>query len=202
MSRARRKLEEAEFFLERLRENYGKVKKFDWYLSAFISSSRSVTWVVRSEYSRVPGWRDWWKELGKATDADEISLLKGTNMVRIRTEKREPLHTDTKVVAKQIRVPKEQVERFRAFMERVRDQKVVVSLAGTMGKDAVLQMTAGDETFAYPVAEVLMDRRLPELPDTDILQICERYYAALASVVGACEQKFGVPKERARRPKG
>ena len=53
--RTKHKLEEAKFFLEQLRANYGKLKKFDYFLSAFISSARSVTWVMRNEYSSVPG---------------------------------------------------------------------------------------------------------------------------------------------------
>lgn len=83
--RTRRKLEEAKFFLDQLRPNYGKEKKFDFYLSAFISAARSITWVMGAEYGDVPGYKDWFD--GLQPSEEEERLLKGTNTLRVRTQK-------------------------------------------------------------------------------------------------------------------
>ncbi len=53
------KLDEARFFLDHLAPNYGKERKFDFFLSAFISAARSVTWVMKAEYADVEGWAAW-----------------------------------------------------------------------------------------------------------------------------------------------
>jgi hypothetical protein len=89
--RTSRKLEEAAFFLGRLAENYGKLKRFDFYLSAFISSARSVLWVMRNEYCGVDGWEDWYQ--ARQPSDEERALLRGTNNLRVRLEKIAPLET-------------------------------------------------------------------------------------------------------------
>jgi hypothetical protein len=44
------KLEEARFFLAHLEKHWRHVPQYEFYLSAFISAARSVTWVMRYEY--------------------------------------------------------------------------------------------------------------------------------------------------------
>ena len=45
MLRAIDRLEEAEFFLEKLRETEGRGREFRYYLSALVSATRSIGWV-------------------------------------------------------------------------------------------------------------------------------------------------------------
>jgi len=68
MGRTRQKLEEAAFFLAKVKEHYFDVldeeeqaRPFLYYLSAFVSAARSVTWVMRSEYSALEGWATWYQ---------------------------------------------------------------------------------------------------------------------------------------------
>ncbi len=49
------------------------VPKFLYYLSAFVSSARSVPWVMRSEYAEVPGWERWFE--GEEQLVEEQELL-------------------------------------------------------------------------------------------------------------------------------
>jgi len=95
MSRTRDKLEEAHFFLQKLKEHYAQQPDVDYYLSAFISSSRSVIWVMQSEYSNIRGWRDWYNS--REPTLEESIFLKSINEVRIRSEKKEPLRTSTQM---------------------------------------------------------------------------------------------------------
>ena len=75
MSRTRAKLNEARFFLGELERTYYEyVERLEllsknnpeppvcqYYLSAFISSARSVMWVMRSEYQNLGGWEEWYQ---------------------------------------------------------------------------------------------------------------------------------------------
>src|SRR5687768_518490 len=100
--KTRQKLEEAKFFLDQLEPNYGKAKKFDFLLSAYISAARSVLWIMRAEYGAVPGWQTWYAS--HKTTSEERALLKGTNDVRTRTLKREPLSTLASITVQGIKV--------------------------------------------------------------------------------------------------
>jgi len=90
------KLEEARFFLERAREHAnvsveqavaaGAPAALRYYLSAFFSAARSVTWVMRHEYGACPGWEEWF-ESKKASEGGR-QLLTQTNEARIETVKR------------------------------------------------------------------------------------------------------------------
>lgn len=75
------KLDEAEFFLKQIEENL-EHPTFDDYLGAFISSARSVLWVMRSEYRISADWEPWYKSLEPST-SDE-TLLQIINTARIR----------------------------------------------------------------------------------------------------------------------
>lgn len=49
VERTRSKFDEAQFFLERMKESRG-TEEFQYYLSAFLSAARAVTWVLDKEY--------------------------------------------------------------------------------------------------------------------------------------------------------
>lgn len=185
--RTRHKLSEAKFFLEQLEANYGKLKKFDYFLSAFISSARSVTWVMRKEYSKVVGWERWHNS--RELSNEEAALLKGTNLVRVKTEKLSPLKTDSLFSVQGIKVENSDLERLQRAMAKGKGQKVPVSLSGSAGNFRLGLEIAG-ERFSFPATEVLADRRLQEFPEENILKVCQRYYQTLASIVDECGKKF------------
>src|SRR4051812_42099977 len=94
----RHKLEETRFFLGQLEEHcYDKLKAhliddnaaviFPYYLSAFISAARSVTWIMRSEYGAFDGWEVWWKS--QAPEASMAELLQLFTRLRNRSQKAE-----------------------------------------------------------------------------------------------------------------
>lgn len=54
------KLLEAEYFMRRLPRKRGYEHGFE--LNAFLSSARSVTFLIQKEMSKVPGFAEWWEE--------------------------------------------------------------------------------------------------------------------------------------------
>jgi hypothetical protein len=97
------KLDEARFFLDQLAPNYGKERKFHFFLSAFISAARSVTWVMKAEYADVEDWTTWFQSL--APPNKEAALLKGTTEVRNRAQKHSPLQTMTQLKVDGLTIP-------------------------------------------------------------------------------------------------
>lgn len=183
----RRKLEEAKFFLEQLEPNYGKAKKFDFFLSAYISAARSVLWIMKAEYGKIPGWKSWYAS--QKPNTEERALLKGTNDLRTRTLKREPLSTLASITVQGIKLKPEQAEAFRAQMTKAKGTKLPVRISGTVG-NFLLEMQLDGECVSYEGAEILATRELPEFPNEDIVQVCERYYDAIAKVVATCGERF------------
>lgn len=67
VARSNRKLEEALFFLERLRDSQGAQPTFEYYLSAFLSAWRSVGFVLQADLRRHFGGEfDAWWDAAKA----------------------------------------------------------------------------------------------------------------------------------------
>lgn len=179
-----RKLEEAQFFLSQLAPNYMKERKFDFYLSAFISSARAVTWVMKSEYGKIAGWKSWYE--GCEPSAEEVKLLDGTNSLRLRLTKQEALQTTIRIQLKGVKLPKSKLDRVNAALS---SGNAPVRLSGSGGKYS-LEVEVDGEMLLCPATEVYFDRGLKEFPNEDILKLCGKYYDALALLVQECGERF------------
>ena len=64
LERTRRKVAEAAFFLDRIRETNGRHPEFGYFLSAFLSAVRSVGWVLQSDLRGQHRERfdKWWED--------------------------------------------------------------------------------------------------------------------------------------------
>jgi len=181
------KLDEARFFLDQLKPNFGKARKFDFYLSAFISAARSVTWVMGTEYAEVPGWRDWFDS--QIPSKEEETLLKGTNQVRIRTQKLGPLQTMSRVAVSGLAVPEQDAKRVTEAISKSPSGELPVFVGGSKGKYFV-EIEVGGDRLRFQATSVSIERKLEEFPDAHILDVCTAYYAALESLVRQCRDKF------------
>lgn len=181
------KLDEAKFFLDQLKRNYGKERKFDFLLSAFVSAARSVTWVMGTEYADVGGWRTWFDSL--APSKEEAALLKGTNAVRIRTQKLGPLQTTSSVKVDGLTIPGEYLPRVTRAIAKSPTGEIPAHIGGSAGKFFV-EMDIDGERIRFPAANVSIERNLEEFPGENILVVCNAYYFALESLVRQCRGKF------------
>ncbi len=117
----RRKLEEAQFFLGKMREDYPKNPTFDHYLSAFIGAARSVRWVMKHEYGACPGWKEWSAAKEKEVEKDFLTRLAE---VRNRSQKVEPISTALRVELELQRVTEED----REWLESLFGSRVKVKI--------------------------------------------------------------------------
>jgi hypothetical protein len=190
-SKTRAKLEEARFFLNKLKEKEnwdGNV--INYYLSAFISSSRSVLWIMRSEYKNVSGWEDWYDSL-KPTEAQK-AFIKNVTEIRNRSEKEEPLQVRGRVVFK---VSKDNLtEDFKAFLKSNVNKPFLITLADiNKVKDSktVVDLTNKRASSLMKLDKVFFT--VKEFPDKNIITVCNRYFNLLNSMVRKCESLFGIP---------
>ena len=77
MSEARRKLETARFHLDQMVESTADFETLTNYLDAFLSSARSVTWVLKKEFSSKTGFDAWYNARLKSVDPEnDFALFK------------------------------------------------------------------------------------------------------------------------------
>jgi hypothetical protein len=180
MTRTRQKLDEARFFLAKLDEHYfdhvrGIVGDdnpppiFAYYLSAFLSAARSVTWVMRHEYIRVNGWEAWFQ--GQEVSEQHRMLLKLFNDLRVRSNKVEPLplgHSirllgDEGAPERDPRLPRIQM----TISTVDEEEKVLLT-----GEVAAMMWT------------------LDEFEGEDLFPPCKQYLDLLCALVDDCESRF------------
>jgi hypothetical protein len=183
MWRTRQKVGEAKFFLKKLDEHcYDTLAKqlsdsaaadtFSYYLSAFISAARSVTWIMRSEYSRLAGWEAWWKSQVPVAHIQE--LLRLFNELRNRSQKAEPLK-----LGHHLRIEGD------AGPPVERDPKLPkMQVTITAADDEAQNRIFSGELLAFTWT-------IDDLDGADLLNSCRTYLEELEKLVVTCEARFG-----------
>jgi hypothetical protein len=183
MWRTRQKLAEAKFFLSKLNEhrydslneaicNPTGLELVSYFLSAFVSAARSVTWIMRSEYGRLPQWESWWKS--QIPVAHVAKLLRLFNTLRNRSQKAEPVR-----LGRYLRIEGDMgppVERD----PRLPKLRVTISAAD----DEAQNPTFSGDLLAFTLT-------VDDLEGGDLLRSCQDYVEELEKLVAACEAQFG-----------
>jgi hypothetical protein len=186
MEKTREKLEEARFFLSHLELNYQELPIFRHYLNAFISSARSVLWIMRAEYCRVSGWEDWFKS--QQPTPEEQELMTQTTEARNRTEKQSPLkpvyQLEAIVDAEQL---SKSVEELKSEMIGKEFRLDIRGLSDDMTQEVLI---IGEENeFIGEVERYFV--KLDEFKNEDVLDVCRAYLLFLERAVDECERTFG-----------
>lgn len=181
LTNTRRRLNEAEFFLEKMVESHlGEAPvEFDYYLSAFLSSARAVLWVMRAEFGRVSGWEPWFKSL----EPQDPSLLDGITEMRNRSEKRGPVvSTETLVLTFEgLKSPPNEIWQ--------RENKFFITIE-TTSPDGVTTTSVEEVRPVTPFKCEDIFRSVDEFPLQDILKVGRDYWSWLKSIVEECEGRF------------
>lgn len=88
-SKTLQRLREAGFFLLKMKETYVASVDFEYYWTAYIMIARSVSWIMKNEYSHIDGFNDWYKS--KQLGSKFNSLSKKITKLRNTITKIEPL---------------------------------------------------------------------------------------------------------------
>lgn len=183
LTRTQYKLAEAEFFLKHLEEHWRHVPHVDFYLSACISAARSVTWVMKSEFGKAPGWQQWYD--GKKPTKEVRDLLKQMNGVRVRLTKTHPVKTST----------------LANMHIRSEDLTPEVKNYLNSGHSEALQIEPIDQSntvFNIKVDGRIItksylkkaDHQMPEFQGRNAKDVCKEYINELKGLVYECLEKF------------
>src|SRR2546421_13020501 len=84
MNSAADKIREGRFFLQKMEENKsGNAEAIRYYLQASIVASRGVTFMLQKEFSKVPGFNEWYEKIREQLSADNLAsfLLEQRNFI-------------------------------------------------------------------------------------------------------------------------
>ncbi len=183
-TRTQYKLEEAKFFLALLEQNWRHFPHVDYFLSAFISAARSVTWVMRSEYGSKPGWAEWFEARKPSPETRE--LLKQVNNVRVRATKTVPVKTRT--TATVTIKPEEMTPELQHFLDNGAKGQVRLEPTDRTNTEALLML--GDRVLGK--AKIANStHELPEFEGRDVRDVGKEYLAELELLCTECKAKFG-----------
>ena len=176
MSHTRDKFSEAAFFHSKFVEHITLQPplkpEVGFYLNAFVTSARSVLWIMRWEYSQVPGWESWFKGGEQGLSDEEKSLLQRFTALRNQSQKRKQIAPELLPMLVANLVP-------------------VSSLPVNPFGDSLPPGPGTWYTMSYsPPAGVIW---LTVVQQQEIRASCEHYLGFLGRVVGECENQFGVP---------
>lgn len=188
-SRTQYKLEEARFFLAQVENAWRHLAPTDFFLSAFVSAARSVTWIMRAEYSHVPGWKEWFESRRPSPQIRE--LLRAMSDLRNRVTKVAPVRSR---VGPSISIPAESMDA----------QTLELLQSPECPPFRLIPVDDRNEEFDVVVGEQIVGRgslnhvrhRLPEFEDRDARGPCREYLEVLEQLVSECRERFPVgPRE-------
>jgi hypothetical protein len=181
MSLTRQKLDEAEFFLSKIesltRDRPRDRPESKYYLSAFVSAARSVTWIMRYEYARVVGWEQWYDST--APNGEDFDLLRKFNELRVRSEKKRPL--DPSFVPLILPYPP-------------REQEVPSALGGSKRLISIVTIRpvpSEDTPVVVEGADCVWLWEIDAFEGNDLVQMCHHYFENLSDLLHRCEARFG-----------
>lgn len=182
-TRTRFKLEEARFFHQHLKKHWRQVPHYEFYLSAFVSAARSVTWVMKFEYGRRPGWQAWFDE--RQPPSHMRDLLRKMNDLRVRSTKSEPIRTRTSV---KFNVPPDQLTpEVKNLLQPGSGRSIQVLPIDDSNTEA--HLVSDGQVVAKGYIEHV-EHEVPEFQGRDAQDVCLQYLEELESLVAECESRF------------
>ncbi len=176
------KLKEAKYFISLLSRNKKNSEQFDFLLNAFVNSARSITWVMRAEFSKIPEWVSWFN--AREVKKSERYILDLFNSLRVSASKKESLKTYFLVG---IKIPENKFSNsLNRRLERLSGKKLLISIKRDLGRKP--KLNPKKLTFSAYLADVR--RGVIGFTEKDILQLCGNYLAILDNLVKDCIRKF------------
>lgn len=153
---------------------------FDFYLNAFVSSSRSVKWIMNKEYSKVKGWEEWNKNISSTNE--EVNYLKKISKLRNISLKEKPLITSKEFI---FPIP----EGIKVIPGAWYDVGVVrEDLLPDKEIENAIKQEFGSNAIKFTTKLDIM--RIIEKSDEDIMLLCQHYYQWLENLVNECENQI------------
>jgi hypothetical protein len=174
------KLAEATFFLKKLESIETSAVEFDFFLSAFVSASRSVSWVLNAENKEDVRWRAWYNSR-EASDSEKQLLLL-MNDLRVKSVKYEPLETQgsMEILIEPDMMNDDLLQTFQFGLGK--RFKVAFIPEEEFAQNGI----GGLELESVVVGKVVVEKVFRQFPDgsgDDVLDLCRRYLRILEALV-------------------
>lgn len=172
----REKLFEARYFLGYMKKKQSDRDAFKYNLSAFLAASRSVTLIMQTEFGKVLGFEEWYAKKQSEMQNDETMRL--LNDKRVMTIHQQPVRPQAHVNI--------------GITEHV-TISAGVSIVITR-VDGTIERRESEPTSppASAKSEVTIEWRwyFNELPEKDVVVLCEKHMVKLETLVAECESLF------------
>jgi hypothetical protein len=185
-----KRLKEAYFFLSEMNKSYMKSEDFHYYLSAFVLHARTITWVMKKEYGRVPGWELWYQSDAKIGVKGQADFFKKIAKMRNKAEKEGEIGEKFLF---SFTISKDDIQKFMSnknlrpedFSQWCRDHE------GKTFEISPVKDGAEATGFHGKISELRIEHDY--FPDRNILDICATYLFLLTGLVLECVKNFGGP---------
>jgi hypothetical protein len=183
MNAAREKLLEAQYFLQRMRENSSDRDAFKYNLSAFLSAARSVTFYMQKEFKHTPGFEEWYAAEQEVMRRDPLM----TFFVEARNVSLKQQHVPTRA-----HVGVEITERVTV---RPSWEGVVIRADGTRERVETNDPgppSAPERTDTEPTVEWrwYFEDLPPVVDEKNVVTLSEEHVGGLEAIVSECESRF------------
>ena len=171
------KLEEAGYFLIRMKQTANDWKLFKFHLSAFLSAMRSISLIMQKECAQYPGFGKWYEH--QQEEMREDKLLNFFKELR-----------NTSIQQKQVN-PRIQVSFSVTDLFSMPSGSTIVIGDKEEGpyltNGPVVAEAATDVTKVHSTQKWYFNAE----PDEDVITLCERYLSNMSARVYDCREKFG-----------
>jgi hypothetical protein len=182
MTKTQKKLDEAKYFLNQLRleDPY-----FDYVLSAFLNAARSTFWVMRHEFAKIPGWKQWF-DAAEASEEEQI-LLSETNQMRIDSAKKGEMNTEFFLFGDDtVTIDQESYPEVKRMLEELEGEEFELTIRPEGDAE---RTRSSEDTYVLQAYAKRECERAPD-PRPAIKRKCDEYFAFLDKIVCECHEKF------------
>ena len=161
----RHKLQEAEYFLSKMKQTLEDDNVFYYNLSAFLSAARSITYYMQKQYKHRNGFEEWYSP--KRIDMRADPELKYLNNARVEALKTVPVQTGA-----------------------TREKTSSIGLTVEKDTPEAEQVKEAESKPSAQSSPKTVRRFFPEFKDMDVMEFGEKQLVKLTKVVEECEKRF------------
>ncbi|MDD2665707.1 MAG: hypothetical protein PHD13_03985 [Methanocellales archaeon] len=189
MTDTRRKLEEAKYFLDQMGDKIENPRTFAYNLSAFLSATRSVTFIMQYEFKTFSEFDKWYKNKQKEMENDDFKLF---NELRVKTIHLRPIlpiclteffvngvSIGTSTISPTIKI--------NGVTEIIRSKNVSIII----DKDNNVVPRRLSKSPHESKVNIHREYYIEEAKE-DILKLCSKHLARVEKLVEECEKQFHV----------
>jgi len=162
----RHKIQEAEYFLSKMKQFFEDDNTFAYNLSAFLSAARSITWYMQKQYKQRDGFAEWYCPHQIKMSAD--SELEYLNKVRVEDVHRKPVLSG-------------------ATRELTMTGDIILVKDGASVAEQAKEAEPKPPTQSR---QKTVRRWFPEFRQVEVIEFCENQLTKLAKMVEECENRF------------